>query len=124
MKVLLSVLAPVVVSAEWVRTDKDSRLPLELRLANEGLAHYGDKWYISNAHALYETTVDLLTITNKNYHAIPEGLAARSYNHIGDIDVLDGIIYGGLEDRKDGNGIMMSWNSSTLQMIRYFCIAD
>lgn len=26
-------------SAEWVRTDKDSRLPVELRLANEGLAH-------------------------------------------------------------------------------------
>jgi len=105
-------------SAEWVRSSRDSRLPVELRLANEGLAHSGDKWYISNAHALYEANVDFVTITKKNYHAIPSELTDLSYNHIGDIDVLEGVIYGGLEDRNDGMGIMACWNTSTLEMIR------
>jgi hypothetical protein len=41
-----------------------------------------------------------------------------TYNHIGDIDVLDGIIYGGME-AKNGNGILAMWNTSDLTMIRY-----
>ena len=109
-------------SAEWVQTDRDSRLPVELRLANEGLAHSGDKWYISNAHALYETNVDFVSITNKNYNAIPQELTDLSYNHIGDIDALNGVLYGGLEDRNDGMGILASWNTSTLELIKYVVI--
>lgn len=40
-----------------------------------------------------------------NHHAIPEELFHMSYNHIGDIDVLDNIIYGGIEAR-EGNGVL------------------
>lgn len=83
--------------------------------------------------------MDFVTITNKNYHAIPEELTALSYNHIGDIDIFNDVIYGtcdalypryplcgltrgrsagGLEDRNDGMGIMAAWNTSNLEMIR------
>jgi hypothetical protein len=44
-------------------------------------------------------------------------LRQLGYNHIGDIDILDGIIYGGIEG--DANALMASWNTSDLTMIRY-----
>ena len=49
--------------------------------------------------------------------AVTEDLRKLGYNHVGDIDVLDGIIYGGIEG--DGNALMASWNTSDLQMIKY-----
>ncbi len=59
-------------------------------------------------------------ICSANYHAIPEELShsTNNYNHIGDIDVLDGIIYGGLEGR-EGNGILAAWHASNLTFIRH-----
>jgi hypothetical protein len=59
-----------------------------------------------------------LTHLAENHMGIPEDLLKMTYNHIGDIDVLDGIIYGGME-AKDGNGILATWNTSDLQLIRY-----
>lgn len=53
-----------------------------------------------------------------NYHAIPEELIHASYNHIGDIDVYDGIIYGGIE-AKNGNAALAKWHSSNLTLISY-----
>lgn len=113
---LLVGLADVSIS-EWVEK-RDSRMPGELRVVNEGIAHDNEYWYFSNQHFLYQTTVDV-SITNKNYNAIPPELQSLSYNHIGDIDILDGVIYGGLEDRNDGNGVLASWNTTTLEMINY-----
>jgi hypothetical protein len=46
-----------------------------------------------------------LIIITANYHAIPEDLVKKTYNHIGDIDVFEQIIYGGIE-AKQGNGIL------------------
>jgi hypothetical protein len=54
-----------------------------------------------------------------NHNAIPPELQELSYNHIGDIDVMDGLIYGGLEDRNDGNGVLAAWDIETLTMVRY-----
>lgn len=54
-----------------------------------------------------------------NHHAIPPELQELSYNHIGDIDVMDGLIYGGLEDRNDGNGVLAAWDVENLTIVRY-----
>jgi hypothetical protein len=68
---------------------------------------------------LYQTTIDPISITNANYHAIPPELQDLTYNHIGDIDILGGVIYGGLEDRNDGNGVLAAWDTQNLTMTRY-----
>jgi hypothetical protein len=81
----------VLSSAEaWTRTEKDIRLPGELRIVNEGLSHDHNFWYLSNQHILYKTTVYPMKIVTANHHAIPEELGKQRYNHIGDIDVFEG----------------------------------
>lgn len=74
----------------WTRTEKDIRLPGELRVVNEGLSHDDEYWYLSNQHFLYKTTINPMTIVTANHHAIPEELGKQRYNHIGDIDVFEG----------------------------------
>lgn len=49
--------------------------------------------------------------------AVTEDLRKQGYNHVGDIDILDGVIYGGIEG--DGNALMAAWNTSNLAMIKY-----
>lgn len=102
---------------------RDLRLPGELRIVNEGIAHDDAHWYFSNQHFLYQTTVNPIAIEQANHGAIPDELLKLTYNHIGDIDVLDGIIYGGLE-AKNGNGALAMWNTSNLQMIKYKITED
>ncbi len=41
-----------------------------------------------------------------------------TYNHIGDIDIIDGLIIGGIE-AKEGNGVLASWNTTDLSLIKY-----
>lgn len=90
-------------------------MPSELRVANEGVAHDDEHWYFSNQHFLYQTTVNPITIRQSNHDAIPEDLRVEGYNHIGDIDVLDGILYGGIENGPEG--LLGQWNTSNLQLI-------
>ena len=70
-------------------------------------------WIISNQHFLYRTTVQPLRIENVNHHAIPDSLTSRGYNHIGDIDCYEGILYGGIEGG-DSTGYLAKWNASDL----------
>jgi hypothetical protein len=75
--------------------------------------------YFSNQHILYKTSAFPIKVLQENYLAIPQELNKLRYNHIGDIDIADGIIYGGLESGADGNGILAAWNTSDLSIIRY-----
>ncbi len=77
-------------SRAWTRTEKEIRLPGELRVVNEGLSHDDEYWYLSNQHFLYKTRINPMTIVASNHHAIPEELGKQRYNHIGDIDVFEG----------------------------------
>ena len=101
------------------REAREIRLPGELRIVNEGLAHDDTNWFLSNQHVLYKTTIEPMEIVAANYHAIPQELSQRRYNHIGDIDVIDGIIYGGLESSNEPQGILAAWNATDLSLIRY-----
>ena len=62
----------------------------------QGLARFEDGWIFSTNVALYRTD-DALTEGVKNEAAIPPDWLARGYNHIGDIDIVDGIIYAPVE---------------------------
>ena len=88
----------------WEQVKREIRLPGELRVVNEGITHDDKNWYMSNQHILYKTTVDPIEIVLANYHAIPDELIELKYNHIGDLDLLDGILYAGLEP---GSGMVL-----------------
>jgi hypothetical protein len=45
---------------------------------------------------------------------------AMGYDHIGDIDIIDGIIYSGIEGKKAGqNALLAKWNSTDLSFITF-----
>lgn len=99
---------------------RDLRMPKELRVVNEGVAHDDSHWYFSNQHFLYQTEIDPLNITMTNYGAIPADLMAMGYDHIGDIDIIDGIIYSGIEGKDAGqNALLAKWNTSDLSFISF-----
>lgn len=68
---------------------------------------------------MYKTSIGPIKIELANYNAIPEDMRALGCDHIGDIDVYDGIIYGGIEGCEDGKGVLATWNTTDLQMLRH-----
>ena len=49
-------------AATWEKV-RDLRMPGELRVVNEGVAHDETHWYFSNQHFLYQTEIEPLNIT-------------------------------------------------------------
>ena len=104
----------------WSKIRDDIRMPLEARVVNEGLAHDDKNWFMSNQHFLYRTSLFPIKIELANHHAIPDDLTQLRYNHIGDIDHDQGIIYGGMETSdNDDKGILGAWNATDLTFIKY-----
>jgi hypothetical protein len=106
-------------TAEWERVKDDIRMPLELRVANEGLAHDDKSWFLSNQHFLYRASMWPMSIEVANHHAIPDELSQLRYNHIGGIDHDQGIIYGGMETSGSEGGVLGQWNATDLTIIKY-----
>ena len=104
----------------WSKVSKEIRLPLELRIVNEGLAHDDTHWFLTNKHILYKSTsvVNPIEIDVANNNAIPEDYRAQGYDHIGDIDVMidTNEVVGGLEGGPEG--LLAKWNASDLSLLR------
>ena len=104
----------------WSKVSKDIRLPMELRIINEGLAHDDAHWFLSNKHILYKSTsvVDPIEIEVTNSDAIPEDYRVEGYDHIGDIDVMIDVneVVGGLEGGPEG--LLAKWNATDLTLLR------
>lgn len=92
-------------------------MPGELRFANEGLSHDDEFWYFTGKFFFYKVNKAPLQIVQETYHAIPDELKEQGYDHIGDVEVLDGILYGGMEGKSPG--ILGRWNTTTLEIIDY-----
>jgi len=84
----------------------------------QGVARVEDGWIFSTNLALYRTDEGLRE-TVRNERAIPPEWAARGYNHIGDIDVVAGIVYAPLEqpDFDEGRQAMFRYDAATLQFL-------
>lgn len=100
----------------WTKVRDERMAGLEMRIVNEGIAHDDEYWFFSNQHLLYRTSAWPIVINLENLHAIPDDLRELSYDHIGDMDVLDGVIYGGLEG--GSKGMLAAWNSTDLTFMR------
>ena len=68
---------------------------------------------MSNKHMLYRAHKRYITIEASNHDAIPDELKEQGFNHIGDIDYKDGILYGGLET-SDKRSALARWNATDL----------
>jgi hypothetical protein len=117
--VTLFVVSAQETEGSWKKIRDDIRMPLELRVVNEGLAHDDKSWFMSNQHFLYRASLWPMEIEVANHHAIPDELTKLRYNHIGDIDHDQGIVYGGMETSDDNPGILGAWNATDLSIIKY-----
>jgi hypothetical protein len=81
----------------------------------QGIARVDDGWVFSLNNALFRTD-DELVETAQVTPAIPPELAARGYDHVGDIDVVDDVLYAPLEqpDYSVGTQLMARYDAGTL----------
>jgi hypothetical protein len=81
----------------------------------QGIARVDGGWIFSLNNALFRTD-DALVETATVTQAIPDEYAARGFNHVGDIDVEDGVLYAALEqeDKKQGTQVMAWYDAATM----------
>jgi hypothetical protein len=84
-------------------------------LYRQGVAHTDDGWIFSFNDGLFRTDAafkETMTIAP----AIPAEWKAKGYNHIGDIDVEDGVLYAPLEqpDFEKGTQATLTYDAATL----------
>jgi hypothetical protein len=82
----------------------------------QGVARTSNGWAFSFNDGLYLTD-DTFARTAELMPAIPDEWKARGFDHIGDIDVVDGVLYAPLEQEDYGKGAqaMLLYDATTLQ---------
>jgi hypothetical protein len=72
----------------------------------QGLARLDEGWVFSTNDALYRTDDAFIEVGGAE-GVIPDELAARGYDHVGDVDVADGVLWAPIEQpsREDGQVI-------------------
>ena len=89
-----------------------SRRPIS-RLWGQGIAFDGVYWYFSGRQYLCKTYLNY-SIIIENRNPIPEELKKQGYDHIGDIDYFEGIIYAPVEDYRYKNGTFVLYFAENL----------
>lgn len=84
----------------------------------QGLARVDDGWVFSGTRWLAHTD-EALHQTSINQHAITPEWASRGYDHVGDIDVTDGVLYAPFEqpDYAKGRQAMATYDPKTLKFV-------
>ena len=84
----------------------------------QGIARNGDGWIFSLNDGLFRTD-GAFKIVQRKTPGIPAQWAAQGYDHIGDIDVVDGILYAPLEQGNYERGIqaMVTYDANTLKYL-------
>ena len=107
----------------WQLTTSSIGMPGLLRESNEGLTHDKDGFiYLNSKGTLFKCALQSnneLKIVAKNTQLIPRELQEKGYNHVGDIDEADGIIYIGIEYSTTSPGVLASVNSTTLEVMNW-----
>jgi hypothetical protein len=95
----------------------------------QGLAHLedGPGWIFSTNNAMYRTGEELGAATPpvaRYEPAIPPELAAQGYNHVGDIDIANGIIWAPLEqpDKTIGEQVIARYDATDGSFIDSFTV--
>jgi hypothetical protein len=105
----LTLLAPSAFAADpaWTQVGADVfKLPAGL-YRSQGLTTDGSNWYFSWQFGLQKTDLAYNELARNSSFSpfasgIPDSLGALGYNHIGDIDVANGIVYASLDSSTSG----------------------
>ena len=91
----------------------------------QGLARSGDGWIFVTNNAIYRTDADFAE-TASHKEAIPPELAAQGYDHLGDPDVADGMIWIPVErdDKTSGEQVTARYDEDTLAFVDSFPVAQ
>lgn len=90
-------------------------------MSGQGVGSEGQYIYWSGKDILKQSTVgpDInITVTNSVFPAIPERMKQLGYDHIGDIDVFNGIIYAPIEEPNYTHPAI-AWYSTELKFMNY-----
>ena len=80
----------------------------------QGVAKTSAGWVFSFNDGLYLTD-EAFTITKRVQPAVPAPWKAKGFNHLGDIDVVDGVLYAPLEQpSRAGTQAMLQYDAATL----------
>ncbi|MGN6695210.1 MAG: hypothetical protein ACTHN0_13630 [Aquihabitans sp.] len=84
----------------------------------QGLARSGDGWLFTTNDAIYRTDGGFAQ-TDQLLSAIPPELAAQGYDHLGDPDVADGLIWVPVErdDKDSGQQVTARYDEDTLAFV-------
>jgi hypothetical protein len=85
---------------------------------NQGVAHVSDGWVFSGTKALARVDTRLRVVT-ENANPIPSEWAVQGYNHVGDVDVANGVLYAPFEqpDFNAGRQATARYDLSTLRFL-------
>lgn len=85
---------------------------------NQGVAHASDGWIFSGTKALARVDTRLRVVT-ENADPIPPEWAAKGYDHVGDVDVANGVLYAPFEqpDFNASHQATARYDPTTLQFI-------
>ena len=83
---------------------------------SQGIARVPDGWIFSASGGLWRTD-DKFVQTVENMVPLPDAVTALGYNHIGDIDVAQGVLYASVEqdDFNKGEQAVVLFDPQTLQ---------
>ncbi|WP_421119223.1 hypothetical protein ACE2AJ_17935 [Aquihabitans daechungensis] len=84
----------------------------------QGLARSGDGWIFVTNNAIYRTDASFVQ-TDALHDAIPPDLAAQGYDHLGDPDVSEGLIWVPVEraDKDSGKQVTARYDEETFEFV-------
>ena len=84
----------------------------------QGIAHVPRGWILSGTNVLARTDAELRTVAQVT-PAIPPAWASRGFDHVGDIDVVDNVIYAPLEQPDYTKGVQATarYDARTLRFL-------
>jgi hypothetical protein len=91
----------------------------------QGLARSGDGWILTTNATIYRTD-DGFAETDARQDAIPPELAAQGYDHLGDGDVVDGVVWIPVErpDKDEARQMTARYDEETLEVIDWVEVAQ
>ena len=93
----------------------------------QGLARSGDGWIFSTNDGMYRTDDEHRRASppaDKSEPAIPAELKAQTYDHVGDIDIADGIIWAPMEkgDKDIGEQAVARYDAESFEFVDSFVV--
>jgi hypothetical protein len=108
-------LAALLLVVGSVQLKSQERIPTRF---NQGVAHVSDGWVFSGTSVLARVD-DRLKVVTEHANPIPSEWAAKGFNHVGDVDTANGVLYAPLEqpDFKAGHQATARYAPNTLQFL-------